>query len=82
MGTDAESILFTNDFLKLMTQQCSFRAQLERCKGEVWEISLLILMEKNRLFAEGGLEGVQLTCALEGNSNKGHESSFHPGEQK
>ena len=65
-----------------MTQQCSFRAQLERCKGEVWEISLLILMEKNRLFAEGGLEGVQLTCALEGNSNKGHESRFHPGEQK
>ena len=82
MGADAESILFTNDFLKLMTQQCSFKAQLERCKGEVWEISLLILMEKNRLLAEGGLEGVQLFCALEGNSKKGYKSIFHPGQEK
>lgn len=59
-------------------KQCSLRAQLEKCKEEVWGIYLLILMEKRQTSCRGKLNGSPAHLCLGGKQQEGAWKQLSP----
>lgn len=74
LGADVEDLVFTTDFLRLITINAGSGPSWKGVRGRCGERHLLL--------AEGALKGAQLICAFEGSSRKGHQSSCHPGDQR